>query len=119
MLFWLTIGTGIAGVLFSSFFGFKACEIFSVQKPKEFSQRLYLFWFNFFGSAVGWFALWVILFKVLSCVEGSCQTGTDFGDLLLALIAFAGITGHLPIATMGIFSGLRDIAKSLYKKWLS
>jgi len=59
MLFWLTVGIGIAGILFSSFFGFKACEIFSVQKPKELSQRLYLFWFNFFGSAVGWFALWV------------------------------------------------------------
>src|SRR2546429_7206408 len=119
MLFWFTVGIGIAGLVFSTFFGLKACEIFSVPKPKELSRRFYLVWFNFFGSAVGWFALWVILLKVLRCVEGPCQAGTELGDLLLALIAFAGITGHLPVATMGIFSGLRDVAKSLYKKWLS
>lgn len=119
MLFWITVGVGIVALVFSFFFGLKAREIFSVPKPKEKSQRFYLFWFNFFGSLVGWLALWVILFKILRCVGGACQIGVELGDLVLALVAFAGITGHLPMATMGIFSGLGNIANSLFKKWLS
>jgi len=119
MLVWVTVGLGIVAFTFSFFFGWKACEIFSVAEPKKMSQRFYLFWFNFFGSLIGWFALWVILFKILRCVSGPCQAGVELGDLVLALIAFAGITGHLPMATNGIFSSLGDIAKTLYKKWLN
>jgi hypothetical protein len=119
MLVWTTVGFGFVAILFSLFFGWKACEIFSVPEPKKTSQRVYLFWFNFFGSLVGWLALWVIVFKILRCASGSCQAGVELGDLVVAFVAFAGITGHLPMATMGVFSSLGDIAKVLYKKWLS
>jgi len=55
MLVWITAGLGIVAFLFSLFFGWKACEIFSVPEPKKASQRFYLFWFNFLGRcSVGW-----------------------------------------------------------------
>jgi len=119
MLLWLSVALAVAAVPFSIFFGLKACEIFSVPEPNKKSQRFYLFWYNFFGSLVGWGALWVILFKILRCVDVSCQADVGIGDLMLALVAFAGITGHLPMATMGIFKGLQDLAIGLFKKWLS
>jgi hypothetical protein len=39
------------------FFGFAACRIFSVPWPASMPGRIYLFWFNFCGSIVGWSAL--------------------------------------------------------------
>jgi len=117
-MFWLTVSFGIVAVVFSFFFGFNACEIFSVPKPEKKSKCFYLFWFNFFGSIVGWAAFWIILFKILRYVDFSCQADIGFGDLVLALVAFAGITGHLPMATMGIFVSFGDLAKNLFKKWL-
>ena len=118
MLLWVTVGIGVTAILFSAFFGLKACEIFSVQEPKKVSQRFYLFWFNFVGSLLGWLVLWVILFKILRCIDSACQAEINIGDFILVLVAFAGITGHLPMATMGIFTGLGNISKGLFKKWL-
>lgn len=117
---WLVVGFVfvILALGFSLFFGCKACEIFSVPRPGKKSQRFYLFWFNFCGSLVGWGALWLIIFKVVRCLEISCPAEISFGDLLLALVAFAGITGHVPMSTMGNFNSLAEVARNVLKKFV-
>jgi hypothetical protein len=97
-------------VIASLFFGFAACSIFAVPWPKSFAGRLYLFWFNFCGSLVGWGALAILGDRYWPCVSGSCAVQAAFSDFALALVAFAGVTGHIPLATMGLFRGLAAFA---------
>jgi hypothetical protein len=101
----------------SVFFGFAACRIFGVSWPKTLAGRLYLFWFNFCGSLVGWGALAILAYRYRSCVFGACAAQVELSDFALALVAFGGITGHIPLATMGLFRALGAFAASLLKKW--
>ena len=101
----------------SLFFGLAACSIFAVSWPRSFAGRLYLFWFNFCGSLLGWGALAILGDRYWACVSGSCAVQVSFSDFALALVAFAGVTGHIPLATLGLFRGLAAFAASLLKKW--
>ena len=101
----------------SLFFGLKACEIFGVPWPKHWAGRVYLFWFNFFGSLLGWGALAVLCHRLLPCFSATCSVDLGLSTFALALVAFAGVTGHIPMATMGIFRGLADIAQHMFSKW--
>ncbi len=110
-----TVFLGVACAA-SAFFGVAACAIFSVPWPASWQGRVYLFWFNFCGSAFGWGALGVLFNRLGPQASADAVT---LGDCGLALVAFAGITGHLPMATMGIFRGLGNLAITIYKKWFS
>jgi len=58
-----------------------------LKMPK--GQRLYQFWINFAGSAVGWIIVYAYLTRP--------SLGTvSFADLLLMLAGFIGIMGYLP-----------------------
>jgi hypothetical protein len=107
----------IAALVASAFFGFTACRIFSVPWPPSVPGRIYLFWFNFCGSIVGWSALAILADRYWPCIGGSCAVSVQFADFAVALVAFAGVTGHLPMATMGLFKGLHAVAAALLKKW--
>jgi hypothetical protein len=101
----------------SLFFGFKACEIFGVPWPRHWAGRLYLFWFNFSGSLLGWAALAVLCHRLLPCFSGTCSIDLGVSTFALALVAFAGVTGHIPMATMGIFRALANLAQRIFSRW--
>ena len=63
---------------------------------------------TFFGSAVGWVALWFVVYKVFRCVELTCPAEVSSGDLALAVIAFFGVTGYLPYVSLLIVNKLAE-----------
>jgi hypothetical protein len=97
----------------SFFYGWKCFEALEVGvdwKKKTWAWRLHQRWFNFSGSLVGWGALWIVFRKV--CVYPS---PVRWFDVVLMAVAFVGITGHLPFATMGLLQGIKDLALKALK----
>ena len=113
----LTIATAVAGLIFSSFYAFGAFDALGAKKPEKWLPYLHQLWFNFVGSAIGWCAVWLIIYKLHGCVQLSCPATLDLSDFLLLLVAFAGVTGHIPMATHGFFISLGDTAKQLWDRW--
>ena len=73
--------------------------------------RVHQYWFNGVGAAVGWFAGWVVLQRWLfSPSDASEPTGWT---IVLALVAFVGMTGHLPTVLMQSIVALRALLKKL------
>jgi hypothetical protein len=98
----------------SLFYGWYACQIFEVTASgKPTSWRVHQFWFNFVGAAIGWVAAWALLGAVLSCASGSCTNSVSLSSVALFLVAFLGITGHLPMSLVGLIGGLREFVAKL------
>jgi len=75
-------------------------------------------WFNFVGALFGWAALWCLVRRAWAVwyvpASGSEKvTGWDFG---LAVVAFIGISGYLPYATMGAVRRFWDVARQAVSK---
>lgn len=104
---WLFWGVAIVA---SSLYGAFAIQIFvgskTFPRPWVWHQR----WFNFFGSMVGWLAAWLIILRHCGWPITTCVGPTDGWDLVGALIAFLGMTGHLPFTIMGLAEGVRLLA---------
>jgi hypothetical protein len=95
---WVYFILAVAG---SIWYGITAYKVFDVQPvdPCGSVKRIHQFWFNTFGAAVGWLAGWVVLFRWLS------RSATDEPSawmILVAVVAFVGITGHLPLALQSL-----------------
>src|SRR5439155_7792266 len=104
----------ILGLLSSLFYGWKACDAFGVDATgKPWAWRLHQFWFNFVGSLLGWAAAWFLARKAWHCLAVACPAHLDWSDAALIVGAFVGVTGHLPYATAGILSGVRELASKL------
>jgi len=108
---WLNYSFLAVGLLFSLFYGVKACDAFSVDpKGKPWAWHVHQFWFNSAGSAVGWGAAWFVARRVWHCMATTSPTQLGWSDAALAGVAFVGITGHLPYATAGVLEGIRALA---------
>lgn len=87
----------IAALLLSFFYAIWSFVIFKVKtNERKISWIIHQIWFNFFGSFVGWVALWLLIRNVWFCIERTYTIEVTFGDAFLFLIAFIGVTGHLP-----------------------
>jgi hypothetical protein len=114
LLFWLV------AVLGSGLISWNCFEIFSLDwweklLPEEKRKRSKLLWFqrwfNFSGSMFGWAILWLMFRRIWTVyVAGAPNPGplTPM-DLLGILLAFVGVTGWLPRASMGFLEGLDKI----------
>ena len=92
----------IVGLLFSLYYGFKADKIFRVETSDfPLSARFHQFWLNFLGSAVGWLLFSFGLARVLQCID-RCTHPIGLWDAMLLFAGFVGVTGHLPMATVGL-----------------
>lgn len=107
---WFLVVAGIA----SAITAWKAFDGFAVPTTgKSLAWWVHQVWFNFAGAFVGWTAAWVVGRKLWTCLPNCCDTTLlKWPDAALAFLAFVGITGHLPFATMGLIQGIVDLAKS-------
>lgn len=95
----------------SGFYGVYAFAIFGGDVPTKRSQRAHQFWFNFVGSLFGWVALFFLVQKFMPVASGAKVPDVGFWDVVLSLIAFAGITGHLPWVFVDLKFAIAAIAK--------
>lgn len=132
-----TLWFWIAALLASFFYGWKSLEI---HLPSAFdkhghgkkdnpihdyppSWRLHQYWLNFLGSLVGWLALWYLLKRYDLCLfSSSCNSSPNAWDIGASLIAFTGVTGHLPGTVIPLFMSLNSLLTELVKMftaWLT
>lgn len=105
------------GAAFSLFYAFKAFIIFgssAANRPP--SWRIHQIWFNFFGSASGWVMLWVLVGKGTIQVRSGQSIQIDGWDAVLFLLAFVGVTGHLPRAVVGLLQGISELAEKIISR---
>jgi hypothetical protein len=86
------------------------------QTPNLFVWKIHQFWFNFAGSALGWLALYALKQNLASCLPGNCLSQLTFLDVVIFVIAFVGITGHLPFTTVSLLKYLMDLLTTAAKK---
>lgn len=58
------------------------------------------YWFNGLGAFIGWIALYILLFYRVDIDNPHKFEDIKWQDFILGLIAFFGITGHFPIASL-------------------
>lgn len=94
---------------------FKAFAGFGVEtKGRPLAWWIHQVWFNFAGFFFGWAATWILGRRLWPCMWGQCGA-LSWSDAALGLVALVGITGHLPLVTMGLVQGIVDLAKDLLK----
>jgi hypothetical protein len=100
---WGYLGLSVAGSLA---YGFGAFAAFGVDPNPRHGAWLHQIWFNLVGAAVGWLAGWVVLVRWLSCARFACHDEPMFSTIVLLVVAFVGITGHLPLTIAKGLDGL-------------
>lgn len=103
----------VLSIAFSMFFGLCAERIFLEATEQRPIRIFYQFWFNFLGSAFGWGAGWFLLRAAVGCNGGQCETFLSGSSLVLVVLAFVGMTGHLPLATMTAIAAMTAAVKEL------
>jgi hypothetical protein len=101
-------------LILSVSYGLGCYAALDAPKPNNFIARLHQFWFNTIGAATGWLAAWVVIVRWLSCPSFVCRDEPSGWTILLAVIAFIGITGHLPLAVISSISYLRALLSKLF-----
>jgi hypothetical protein len=97
---WIWFAYSMVAFVASCWFGWKATTIFEVPVLEGWSaKRTAQFWFNFVGSITGWAALFFVAYRVV--IDGDLHH-FEVWDALGVLVAFLGITGHLPVFIMQI-----------------
>lgn len=69
--------------------------------------------FNISGSAAGWVLLWAGLYRA---TRSPNLSELGWIDLLLFLLSFIGITGHLPMTAHGLVKSVGRLADAAEKK---
>ncbi len=99
---------------FSIFYASKAFEIFGPKNDgRPSSWVFHQWWFDFLGSLAGWAALWLVIRRVVWSADQSQTIDLKASDGLLAIVAFVGMTGHLPRLIYGLVQSVDEIAKKL------
>jgi len=90
---WFFLVAAIGSVFYAKW----AFAIFSVNTAdKHWAWKVHQVWFNLLGSATGWAALWFLYLSL------NTQGLFNLWNLGLLLLAFVGITGHLPKTIVGL-----------------
>jgi hypothetical protein len=93
----------LVALIASLFYGCNALKIFDMpSEERSGAWRLHQFWLHFLGSAVGWIAFWFLVPHVKDCLMRPCAPVFTSSDVVLFFLAFVGVTGHLPLAVVGV-----------------
>src|SRR5262249_22593851 len=81
------------------------------------SQYLHQFWLNFAGAFTGWVVVWLLWRKF------GAEKPPEFGawDFIGVLVALVGVTGHLPMAAVGLAYGVAGAGVALvrvFRDWI-
>ena len=105
----------VSAVIASATYGLGCFKIHGEFKPAAIGwPRKHQYFFNATGAAVGWLAGWVVLVRWLSCSGFVCQGEPTGWTILLAVLAFVGVTGHLPLVLMQSIAALRELLKKIW-----
>ncbi len=113
----------VIALIFSSFYGLYAENIFYTKNQKEKIKEEYdsesikyfhfhQHWLNFVGSCIGWFSLYLFI-SILQKVE---VKEISFANILLLIIGVIGIVGWLPMTLWGVTKSLADAVKRVIDK---
>ena len=108
---WMYLTLAIAASLVYAFKGF---SIHGVKAPPENAPRMHQYWFNGVGAVVGWLSGWVVLRRWLSCDGFVCVGEPNGWTILLAVIAFVGVTGYLPTTLIHAIAALRALLDKVF-----
>lgn len=101
----------VVSLLASVFYGWKAFEAFDVATEKrKWGWWVHQVWFNFAGALVGWLAAWVVVQDAWPCLTSACTATLTWTNGILSVIAFIGVTGHLPFAVSGVLQAVKELA---------
>lgn len=104
---------GALAVLGTAVYGFKCLRIFPVTPtPACGWPTWHQYWFNGVGAVLGWLAGWVVLDRWLLCTN--CSHEPTGWTVLLAVIAFVGITGNLPTTLMHGIAAMRAVLERYF-----
>lgn len=93
---------------FSLFYGLKATKIFGVStESMPSSGILHQAWFNFLGSMLGWILAWTFVPDIYDSIKYDSHFEIGLGRILIFILAFIGITGHMPYAIMLVINNLK------------
>ncbi len=103
---------------FSLFYGFGAFSIFTPEKLRGqiVQKQIHQVWLNFLGSLIGWIFLWFVINQVLESWPKLQSYKPDLTDLGMMLIAFLGVTGHLPSIVISTASSLSAVLNKIVEK---
>ncbi len=111
---WVHWGYFFAATVGSLTLGLGAYRIHGETEPRESdARRWWQKFFNTVGAAAGWLAGWVVLVRWLGCAGFVCDGEPSGWTMLLAVIAFAGISGQLPFSLMVSIDALRVLIGKL------
>jgi hypothetical protein len=110
----LVLPYALVAVVASSLYAWQACSIFGVSAAdKTRGWKVHQAWFNFAGAMLGWAALYYAAYKAYWCLNTGCPVQLSIGDAAAMLVAFIGVTGHLPYTAMGIMTKLNELGAKL------
>jgi len=110
LVHWIYLGVAVIGSLV---YGFGAFRIHGESTPRAQGwPRRHQYWFNGAGAAVGWLAGWVVIQRWLGC-EYVCIGEPTGWTILLAVLAFVGVTGFLPLTLMSTIAALKALLAKL------
>jgi hypothetical protein len=102
--FWFVASFWGLALVVSILLGVYCREVHEIKSTELSGTRLVQqIWFNSIGALFGWAALWCLVRRAWHAAWlCSSSTGTaTLSDFALGFVAFIGVSGYLPYATMG------------------
>jgi hypothetical protein len=107
----------VVAFLASLFYGTRATKIFNVNIDKmPFSWKFHQFWFNFLGSLAGWILAYSFVPDIYDSIVNNSKFELSLARILIFILAFIGMSGHLPYAMMTIINYLKTAFDKLFDK---
>lgn len=107
----MTLGCAffLVAIIFSVLFGIGAPRMFGINS-KEWGIWIWAhqFWLNFLGSFVGWLCLWLLGVRVHVWAASDYATPLGAWEVFLFAVAFIGVTGFLPMASVTLIQNLSN-----------
>lgn len=113
----------VIAAIWSVIYGLAAFHIHGAPAPAGFKwdfpkgwKLFHQIWLNLLGAAMGWLAGWVVLNRWLACPSFMCADEPKFATIALALAAFIGMAGLLPMTVVTGVAALKSVVETYFQK---
>jgi hypothetical protein len=122
LIHWIALIWTLLAVVGTFFYATTAMKIVTPGCSYTKEQACHQRWLNGLGAFSGWVILWFLIRRFHPCVFSQCEASFGFWDAVAALLAFIGITGHLPAVIVSPIAGLTlaisELVKAIVNKLL-